>query len=176
MDGLKKWQDIRSQLSKSMKNLPAKSRFEINNKIMDYSEKVLQNSSLSLIYDDYGNQLYEKTSDVQKYLSCQKTGDTFLIQKDDSKLVKTKTKDDAHNTDFIPYDTIEGIHEDTVKHDMDIDSYFHQQNDYLYISEEQNNRKEKILDESINSIKDYINTKGTTEFVKIDKNFNTIIK
>ena len=176
MDGIQKWQDIRSQLSKGMKDLPAKSRFEINNKLLDYSEKVLQNNSLSLIYDEYGNQLYEKTSDVQNYLSCKKTGDTFLIQKDDSKLVKTKTKDDAHNTDFIPYDSIKGIHEDTVKYDMDIDSYFQQQNDYLYISEEQNNRKEKILDESVDMIKAYINTKGQLEFSKIDKNFNTIIR
>ena len=176
MDGIQKWQDIRSQLSKGMKDLPAKSRFEINNKILDYSQKVLQSNSLSLIYDEYGNQLYEKTSDVQNYLSCKKTGDTFLIQKDDSKLVKTKVKDDAHNTDFIPYDTIKGIHEDTVKNDMDIDFYFKQQNDYLYISEEQNNRKEKILEESIDQIKTYINTSGQFEFSKIDKNFNTIIK
>lgn len=175
MDGMRKWQDIRSQLSKGMKDLPAKSRFEINNRILDYSEMVLRNNSLSLIYDEYGNQLYEKTSDVQDYLSCKKTGDTFLIQKDDSKLVKTKVKDDAHNTDFIPYDTIQGIHEETVKNDMDIDTYFKQQNDYLYISEEQNNRKEKILDESIDQIKTYVNTKGAIEFTKIDKNFNTVI-
>ena len=176
MDGMRKWQDIRSQLSKGMKDLPAKSRFEINNKILDYSETTLRNNSLSLIYDEYGNQLYEKTSDVQNYLSCKKTGDTFLIQKDDSKLVKTKVKDDTHNTDFIPYDTIQGIHEETVKNDMDIDTYFKQQNDYLYISEEQNNRKEKILEESIDQIKVYINTSGQFEFSKIDKNFNTIIK
>ena len=175
MDGMRKWQDIRSQLSKGMKDLPAKSRFEINNRILDYSEKVLQSNSLSLIYDEYGNQLYEKTSDVQNYLSCKKTGDTFLIQKDDSKLVKTKIKDDAYNTDFIPYDSIKGIHEDIVKYDMDVDTYFKQQNDYLYISEEQNNRKEKILDKSIDQIKTYVNTKGQFEFSKIDKNFNTVI-
>ena len=176
MDGMKEWQSIRSQLSKGMKNLPSKNKFAINNKILDYSEKVLQNNSLSLIYDEYGNQLYEKTSDVQNYLSCKKTGDTFLIQKDDSKLIKTKIKDDTHNTDFIPYDSIKGIHEENVKNDMDIDSHFKEQNDYLYISEEQNNRKEKILENSIKRIKNYINTEGAIEFNKIDKNFNVVIK
>lgn len=176
MDGVNEWSKIRSQMNSQMKDLPAKSRFAINNKLLNYSEKVLENNSLSLIYDEYGNQLYEKTSDVMKYLSCKKTGDSFLIQKDDSKLIKTKIKNDAHNLDFIPYDSIKGIHENTVKYDMDIDSYFKQQNDYLYISEEQNNRKEKILEQSIWQIKDYINTVGQFEFSKIDKNFNVIIK
>ena len=67
MDGIRKWQDIRSQLSKGMKDLPAKSRFEINNKILDYAETTLRNNSLSLLFDEYGNQFYEKTSDVQNY-------------------------------------------------------------------------------------------------------------
>ena len=177
MDNENKWQDIRSQLSKNMKDLQPKEQFQINDLIMNKAQNIMQQASLSLIYDEYGNQLYEKTSDVQNYISCKKTGNTFLLYRDESKLIETKTKNDKSNTDFIAYDAIQDVHQDSVKWNMDIDSDFQEYNNKnLYIVQERNERKQKVFNDGIEAIKNYINIDGKKDFNKINKNFITFIK
>lgn len=177
MDNDNKWQDIRSQLSKNMKYLQPKEQFQINDLIMNKAQNIMQQASLSLIYDEYGNQLYEKTSDVQNYISCKKTGNTFLLYRDESKLIETKTKNDKSNTDFIAYDAIQDVHQDSVKWNMDIDSDFQEYNNKnLYIVQERNERKQKVFNDGIEAIKNYINIDGKKDFNKINKNFITFIK
>lgn len=177
MDNENKWQNIRSQLSKNIKDLQPKEQFQINNLIMSKAQDIMKQASLSLIYDEYGNQLYEKTSDVQNYISCKKTGNTFLLYKDESKLIKTKNKNDDFNTDFIAYDAIQDIHKDDVKWNMDIDSNFQEYNNKnLYIVQEQNERKERIFNDGIEEIKDYINITGKNDFNKINKNLIMFVK
>lgn len=176
MDSQKRWLDIKSQLEKATKNLIPKNRFAINDKIEKKAEQIMTQKSLSLIYDEYGNQLYEKTSDVQNFISCKKTGSSFLLVRDDNKLIETKTKNDEFNTDFISYDSLEDIHKDSVKFDMDIDTGFKQYNDYLYLSQERNERKEAVINQGIDEIKDYINKTGRKELNKIDNTFIDFIK
>ena len=176
MDSQKRWLDIKSQLDKATKDLIPKNRFEINNKIIKKAEKIMTKKSLSLIYDEYGNQIYEKTSDVQNFISCKKTGSTFLLVKDDSKLIETQTTNDEFNTDFISYDSIKGVHEDAVKFDMDIDTGFKKHNDYLYLKQEKDERKEFVINQGIDEIKDYINRTGRKELNKIDIGFIDFIK
>ena len=128
-------------------------------------------------FDEYGNQLYEKTSDVQNYISLDKTGDTFLLRKDDSKLIETKTKNDELNTDFISYDSIVDISRDDVKYNMDIDTDFKELNDKnMYMIQEKTNRKEKVFNDGIQEIKDYINTEGQKDFKKVNKDFLMVVK
>ena len=69
------------------------------------TSSILTEKSLSLIYDKYGQQLYEKTPNVMNYLQCKKSGFQTIILKDDSKLVPTKNKNDKFNTDFINYNS-----------------------------------------------------------------------
>ena len=178
MDSQKRWQNIRTQLDKATKNLQPKSRFEINNKIMEKTQKIMQEKSLSLIYDDYGNQIYEKTSDVYNFISCKKTGSTFIILKDDSKLIETQTQDDEFNTDFISYDSLENVHKDEVKFDMNIDENmgFKKNTDYLYLKQEKDKRKERIINQGINEVTNYINRTGRKELNNIDIGFIDIIQ
>lgn len=176
MDNQIKWQSIRSQLDKATRNLEPKKRFDINNKIMKKTQEIMTKRSLSLIYDEYGNQLYEKNSDIQNYIVCKKTGSTFLLLQDDSKLIETKNKNDEFNTDFIQYDTLPDIYENTIKYDMDIDTGFKQHNDYLYLKQERDKRKNFIMEQGINDVLDYINVTGRKELNKISEDFITFIK
>lgn len=177
MDGQNEWQNVRSQISRTLKPLQPKERFAINDIIVKKAKNIMNKKSLSLIYDEYGNQLYEKTSDIQNYISCNKTGDTFLLSRDDSKLIKTKVQNDEFNTDFISYDSIEDIDKDYVKYDMDIDTDFKQNNDNsLYMVQKQDERKEKIFNDGIQEIKKYINTDGQKEFIKVKKDFLMFVK
>ena len=79
----------------------------VNDKIFQKTSSILTEKSLSLIYDKYGQQLYEKTPNVMNYLQCKKSGFQTIILKDDSKLVPTKNKNDKFNTDFINYNSLE---------------------------------------------------------------------
>lgn len=177
MDGQQEWNKVRSQISKNLNPLQPKDRFAINDVIMKKAENIMKKQSLSLIYDEYGNQLYEKTSDVQNYISLDKTGDTFLLRKDDSKLIETKTKNDELNTDFISYDSIVDISRDDVKYNMDIDTDFKELNDKnMYMIQEKTNRKEKVFNDGIQEIKDYINTEGQKDFKKVNKDFLMVVK
>lgn len=177
MDGQREWQNIRSQVDKILKPLQPKERFAINDKIVKSATDIMSKQSLSLIYDEYGNQLYEKTSDVKNYITCDRTGYTFLLRRDDSKLIETKSKNDDFNTDFISYDSIEDINKNSVKYDMDIDTDFKEQNDRsLYIIQEQQRRKEKIFNDGIQKIKSYINKDGQNDFKKINKDFLLFVK
>lgn len=176
MDNQKKWQSIRSQLDKATKDIEPKKRFAINDMIMKKTQDIMIKKSLSLIYDEYGNQIYEKNSDIQNYITCKKTGGTFLLVKDDSKLIETKTKNDEFNTDFIQYDSLPDVHEDIVKYDMDIDTGFKKHNDYLYLKQERDKRKELVVEQGINEIITYINFTGRKELNKISEDFITFIK
>ena len=177
MDAQNKWQNIKNQLSKALNDLKPKERFEINNLIIKKAQTIMQEKSLSLLYDEYGNQLYEKTSDVKNYITCLKTGNTFLLHQDESKLIETQYKNDEFNTDFISYDSIENINKNSVKWDMDIDTDFKSYNDNnLYIVQKKNERKKKILNDGINDIKNYINFEGQNDFKKINKNFIAFVK
>ena len=68
MDGQREWQSIRSQLDNKTKDLSAKEKFAINDLIYNRAKQIMEIKSLSLIYDEYGNQIYEKTSDIFKRL------------------------------------------------------------------------------------------------------------
>lgn len=177
MDGQQEWQRIRKQIGEVLKPLQPRERFAINDKIVKASQSIMSKKSLSLIYDEYGNQLYEKTSDIKNYITCDRTGYTFLLRKDDSKLIETKTKNDEFNTDFISYDSIEDINKNSVKYDMDIDTDFKEYNDRnLYIVQEQQQRKEKIFSDGIQEIKSYINKDGQDDFKKINRDFLLFVK
>ena len=177
MNGQQKWQNIRSQLGKSMKDLQPREQFAINDLIVKKAEQIMQKQSLSLIYDEYGNQLYEKTSDIKNYISCKKTGASFILYKDDTRLIETKNQNDEFNTDFISYDSIDDIHKNEVKWEMDIDTDFKENNDNrLYIVHEQEKRKERIFNDGINEIINYINFDGKKDFNKINKDFITFVK
>jgi hypothetical protein len=178
MDSQKRWQKIRSQLDKATKNLEPKNKFKINNKIIEKSQKIMREKSLSLIYDDYGNQIYEKTSDVYNFVSCKKTGSTFMLIKDDSKLIETQNQNDEFNTDFISYDSLQEVHKDEVKFDMNIDENmgFKKNTDYLYLKQEKDKRKESVIDQGIDEIINYINKTGRKELNSIDIGFIDIIQ
>ena len=176
MDNQKRWQDIRSQLNKATKDIEPKQRFALNDKIMKKTQEIMTKKSLSLIYDEYGNQIYEKSSDIQNYITCKKTGSTFLIQKDDSKLIETQTQNDEFNTDFIKYDSLHDVHKDVVKYGMDIDTGFKQNTDYLYLVQEKDKRKELVIEQGINEVLDYVNIDGRKELQKISDKFITFIK
>ena len=75
-------------------NFDAKTKSSFNDAVFKKTSEIMNEQSLSLIYDEYGNQLYEKTSDVQNFISCKKTGSSFLLVRDDNKLIETKTKND----------------------------------------------------------------------------------
>ena len=173
----KEWEKIRSQMSNSLKPLQPKERFEINNIVINKAKEIMQKQSLSLIYDEYGNQIYDKTSDIQNYITCDKTGYTFLLRTDDSKLIETNTQNDEFNTDFIPYDSIQDINKEEVKYNMDIDTDFKQQNDKnVYMVQEKNERKERVFNDGIKEIKNYINKEGQQEFQKVNKDFLMFVK
>ena len=176
MDNQKKWQSIRSQLDKATKDIEPKKRFAINDMIMKKTQDIMIKKSLSLIYDEYGNQIYEKNSDIQNYITCKKTGGTFLLVKDDSKLIETKTKNDEFNTDFIQYDSLSEINQDVVKYNMDIDTVFKNYNDYLYLKQERDKRKELVIEQGINEVVDYINLIGRKKINQISEEFITFIK
>lgn len=176
MDNQKRWQDIKSQLDKATKDIEPKQRFAINDKIMKKTQEIMTKKSLSLIYDEYGNQIYEKSSDIQNYITCKKTGSTFLLLKDDSKLIETQTQNDEFNTDFIKYDALPEVYKDMVKYDMDIDTGFKQHNDYLYLVQERDKRKELVMEQGINEVLDYVNVTGRKELNKISDKFTTFIK
>lgn len=176
MDNQKRWQEIKSQLDKATKDIEPKQRFAINDKIMQKTQEIMTKKSLSLIYDEYGNQIYEKSSDIQNYITCKKTGSTFLITKDDSKLIETQTQNDEFNTDFIKYDSLPDVHKDVVKYGMDIDTGFKQNTDYLYLVQEKDKRKELVIEQGINEVLDYVNVTGRKELNKISDKFTTFIK
>ena len=60
---------------------------------------------------------------------------------------------------------------------MDIDSDFQEYNNKnLYIVQERNERKQKVFNDGIEQIKQYINIEGIKDFNKINKNFIMFIK
>lgn len=177
MDGQREWQSIRSQLADKTKDLSAKEKFAINDLIYNRAKQIMEIKSLSLIYDEYGNQIYEKTSDIKNYINCKKTGSTFLLFQDETKLVETTNKNDEFNTDFIAYDSINDVYEDDVKYGMDIDSDFVVQNDnHLYLEQERTERKQRVFNDGIQKIKSYINIDGFKDFQKVKKDLFLFVK
>ena len=161
---MNEWDKVKSQLSKLTKDLPAKKRSEINDLIYKQAQNVMEKKSLSLIYDQFGNQMYEKTSNVAQYISCKKNGFDLSITTDDSKLIRTENKDDKHNTDFIVYGNLENIEAQNVKHN--IQSGFEPANDYLYKKSLQEEVKKKVFNEGVSELKSWINTKGISDYNK----------
>lgn len=170
-----KWDNMRKNIEKQTKELPPKERFAVNDLIFQKARKIMQLQSLSLIYDEYGNQLYEKTSDINNYITLKKSGSTFLMYQDDSKLVETKSKNDENNSDFISYGQIEDIHKDNVKYDLDIDSDFKEYNaDRLYLKQERKERKNRIYNDGINGIRNYVDKEAKKDLVKINPSLVTM--
>lgn len=175
MNNLNEWQNINRQISKMTKGLSVSKKSKINDKIFQKTNSILTEKSLSLIYDKYGEQLYEKTPNVINYLQCKKSGFQTIILKDDSKLVPTKNKNDKFNTDFINYNSLE-MNKKEVKKDLDINHDFESNNNYLYVTQEQEKRKNSVLTEGISEIKQWFNTLGQEEFYKIDSSFVGFLK
>ena len=66
---------------------------------------------------------------------------------------------------------------DDVKYNMDIDTDFKELNDKnMYMIQEKTNRKEKVFNDGIQEIKDYINTEGQKDFKKVNKDFLMVVK
>ena len=165
MNNLYEWQKINSQINKMMKPLSTSAKSKINNKIFQKTNSILTEKSLSLIYNKYGEQLYEKTPNIKDYLKCKKSGFQTLIENDDSKLVCVNQTNNF-NTDFIPYGSLPNIEKTDVKKNDFIEN-----NNYLYKLREQEERKNSVLTESINEVKIWFNTLGQEEFQKIDSSF-----
>ena len=161
---MNEWDKVKSQLSKLTKDLPAKQRSEINDLIYKEAKSVMETKSLSLIYDQFGNQIYEKTPNVIQYISCKKTGFDLSISTDDSKLLETKHMDDEHNTDFLVYGNLNNIEAENVKHNMQ--TGFEPVNSYLYKKSLQEEIKKKVFNEGVLELKTWINTKGISNFNK----------
>ena len=160
MDNLQEWNSIKHQMDQMTKKYDAKIRSQINDMFFKKTSEIMNEQSLSLIYDSYGSQLYEKTSDVQNYITVKKSGFLTSINIDDSKLIETETKIDDYNTDFVNYGSFTNLEKKDVKHDLHIRTDFNQTNDYLYKVQEQKTRKEQSVKDGIDKIKIWFNSDG----------------
>lgn len=170
------WDDMKNQLNYMTKNYSAKRRSDINDMIYKQAQKIMQIKSLSLIYDQYGNQLFEKTSTVQNYIQCKKNRFGLSLWQDDSKLIPVKQLNERFNTDFISYSSLENIELQDVKHNML--TGFEEKNEYLYKAQNQKVIKEKVFNDGINELKLWFNTKGRNDLNKKSNNLEevTILK
>ena len=166
MNNVQEWNNIKTQLNNMTKQYPAKTRSNINDIFFKKSTEIMNEQSLSLIYDKYGSQIYEKTSDVQNYIKMSKSGFLTNLIIDDSKLIETKTRLDEYNTDFINYGSFENVEKEDVKSNMYVRTDFNEKNDYLYKIQEQKNRKEQSVKDGIDKIKLWFNTLGQSEIIK----------
>lgn len=176
MDNLQEWQSINSQINKITKNFDAKTKSSFNDAVFKKTSEIMNEQSLSLIYDEYGTQLYEKTSDVHNYVHCQKSGFNTNINIDDSKLINVNLADDKNNTDFINYGSFPELEKKDVKHNMGISTDFTEKNNYLYKVQKQQTRKEDAVKDGINRVKIWFNTEGQNQFKKINADFVGFIK
>lgn len=175
MNSYNEWGSVKSQLSKMTKDLPAKSRSDINDELYKNATKIMEKKSLSLIYDEFGNQLYEKTPNVKDFISCKKNGFDMSINVDESKLVKKNiTMEDDFRTDFIPYGMIDNIEAKDVKENMN--TGFQGKNDYLYKNIKQEDIKNKVFQEGIEEIKAWFNVKEIKNIKKENKDFVGLLK
>ena len=156
LNGLQLWDSTRLKLSKMTKNLPIKERSQINDAVFKKGQAIMKSKALSLIYDKYGNQIYEKTSDLTNVFNLKKSGTDTIITKNDKKLIETQSKNDENNSDFIPYGSIEGVERDDVKYDAFTESHFKPQNEYLFIEQEKKQLKDDVFNEGINELNDYV--------------------
>lgn len=161
---MSEWDKVKSQLYTLTKDLPAKQRSDMNDLLYKEAKYVMEKKSLSLIYDQFGNQIYEKTPNVIQYISCKKNGFDLSITADDSKLVETKHMDDEHNTDFLVYGNLNNVEAENVKHNMQ--TGFEPVNSYLYKKSLQEDLKKKVFNEGISELKAWINTKGISSLNK----------
>ena len=160
MDNLQEWNNIKQQMDKMTRQYDANIRSEINDMFFKKTTEIMREQTLSLIYDSYGNQLYEKTSDIQNYIKVQKSGFLTSIIIDDSKLIETETGIDDYNTDFLNYGSFTNLEKENIKHDLHIRTDFNEQNNYLYKVQEQKNRKEQTVKDGIDKIKIWFNSDG----------------
>lgn len=158
LNGLQLWDSTRLKLSKMIKNLPIKERSQINDSVFKKGQAIMKSKALSLVYDKYGNQIYEKTSDLTNVFNLKKSGTDTIITKNDKKLIETQSKNDENNSDFIPYGSIQGVEMDNVKYDAFTESHFKPQNEYLFVEQEKKQLKEDVFNEGINELNDYVNT------------------
>ena len=175
MSSMQEWAKIQSKFSKIIQKYSASEKSKINDIMFKKTEEIMNEQSLSLVYDKYGGQIYEKTVDVNNYIQCKKSGFGINITKDDSKLIETKTNNDEYNTDFINYDSYTNMNEKDMKENLLIMSDFTTKNDYLYKIQEQKIRKENAIQEGIDKVKMWFNTDGQKQFRKIDKTFSDLI-
>lgn len=152
------WINVKKQLSGITKDLPTKVRSNINDDIYKKASSIMEQKSLSLIYDDFGVQMYEKTPNIKNYISCQKNGFDLSISYDESKLIKKNIElEDSFRTDFIPYGTLDNIEAKDVRENMKSD--FIVSNDYLYANIKQEELKQKVFNDGIEEIKTWFNKK-----------------
>lgn len=176
MNNFQEWQSLKSQINGITKSFDAKTKSNINDIIFKKTSEIMNEQSLSLIYDEYGTQLYEKTSDVHNYISCQKSGFSTNINIDESKLIDVKLTDDKNNTDFINYGSFPDLEKKDVKHDMGISTDFSEKNNYLCKIQQQRTRKEAVVKDGINRVKIWFNTEGQNQFKKINADFVGFVK
>ena len=174
MDNNQEWNSIKSQMNKITKSYDAKTRSDINDMLFKKTSEIMDEQSLSLIYDNYGNQLYEKTSDVHNYIKVQKSGFLINLNIDESKLIETETQRDTYNTDFINYGTFPRINKDIIKKGM-IDTDFNENNNYLYKIQEQKERKGQAVKEGIDKVKLWFNTLGRKQIKEKNPNLKNDI-
>lgn len=160
MDNLQEWNSIKQQMDKMTKQYDATTRSKINNMFFHKTSEIMNEQALSLIYDSYGNQLYEKTSEVHNYITVKKSGFLTTISLDDSKLIETKVKIDDYNTDFINYGSFTNLEQDNLKKDLGLSTDFNQTNDYLYKVQKQKTQKEQAVKDGIDKIKVWFNSEG----------------
>lgn len=158
LNGLQLWDSTRLKLGKMTKNLPIKERSQINDAVFKKGQAIMKSKALSLIYDKYGNQIYEKTSDLTNVFNLKKSGTDTIITKNDKKLIETQSKNDENNSDFIPYGSIQGVEREDVKYDAFTESHFKPHNEYLFIEQEKKQLKDDVFNEGINELNDYVNT------------------
>lgn len=175
MNSYNEWDPIKKQLAKITKNLPAKTRSNINDDLYKTASKIMELKSLSLIYDEFGNQLYEKTPNVKNFISCKNNGFDMSISVDESKLIKKNiTMEDDFRTDFIPYGMLNNIEAKDIKYNLNMG--FQYKNDYLYKKTQQEEMKNKVFKDGIEEIKTWFNVKKIDDIKKENKNFIGTLK
>lgn len=176
MSVLLEWQKTQSKIGKILDKYSASEKSKMNDIIFKKTKEIMNEQSLSLIYDEYGNQLYEKTSDVNNYITCQKSGFSINLRKDDSKLIEYKIDGDKFNSDFIAYGSFPNLQKkQDLKDNLNVVSDLSGKNDYLYKTQKQRVRKDDVIQDGINKIKNWFNTDCQKEFRKIDKTFSNLI-
>lgn len=175
MNNQSNWDSVKKQISSMTKKLSAKTRSEINDQMHKKATFIMEKKSLSLIYDAYGNQMYEKTPNVKDYISCKKNGFDLSISCDESKLVKKNiVMEDKFTTDFIPYGSIDNIEAKDIKDNMGND--FKVSNDYLYKNINQEKLKKQVFNEGIDEIKTWFNSNEIKKIQKENKDFVGLLK